>query len=57
MQETTNQKLSRIIDDALEKVGKFKYYVDPDVYVDLRNLISNIYSEFISQKDKYKIFF
>ena len=57
MQETTNQKLSRIIDDALEKLGKFKYYVDPDVYVDLRNLISNIYSEFISQKDKYKIFF
>ena len=46
MQETTNQKLSDIVDDALSELNAINSNgdLDYDVYVELHNIISNIYN-------------
>ena len=52
MQETTNQKLSDIVDDALSELDAINSNgdLDYDVYVELHNIISNIYNRFIYER-------
>ena len=50
MQEILNQKLSDIVDDALNELDAINSNGDLNynVYVDIHNIISNIYNRFIN---------
>lgn len=52
MQETTNQKLSDIVDDALNELNEI-CEIDTNIaynlYLDIHNLIANIYNRFIKE--------
>lgn len=50
MQETANQKLSDIVDDALnelEEICEIDINIAYNLYLDIHNLIADIYNKFI----------